>query len=108
MANKLFFDFKKKIKAKKYVVVTRWGYPFGGGEAYMRETLIWCRSQNMQCFWLSFTNEHNKPQQVLSVKETEDGYLSIVPPGGFSENTLGLWLDVLKPDIVHHQGHNRK
>jgi len=94
------------FEKKRYLVVTRWGYPFGGGEAYMRETLLWCLAQKMVCIWLSFTDAHNHPSLKLQVKMT-DGYLSIIPPGGFSETSLTFWLKTLRPDIVHHQGHNR-
>ena len=61
----------------------------------------------MQSYWLSFADSSNKPFETLHIK-TYDGHGTIIRiPGGFDVDKLTMWLYLLKPAIVHHQGHLR-
>lgn len=97
---------------KSYVVVTKWGYPFGGGEAFMYQSMKWALLMHMSATWLSFTAGNNNPHgKFRVVKATFDGVEGAARmvhiPGGFDERVLSLWLSLLQPDFVHHQGHER-
>jgi glycosyltransferase involved in cell wall biosynthesis len=95
------------LKNKIYVITTFWTYPFGGGEEIMYDTMEWAVEFGMSCYWLAFSNSHNKPFEELEVKYHTHGVIINIP-GGFSVQTLTDWLYLLKPDIVHHQGHMRE
>lgn len=101
------YDENDILKNKIYVITTFWTYPFGGGEEIMYDTMEWASSFGMRCFWLAFSNSHNKPFDELEVKYHEYGVIINIP-GGFSVQTLTDWLYLVKPDIVHHQGHMRE
>jgi glycosyltransferase involved in cell wall biosynthesis len=95
------------LSDKKYLVVTYWGYPFGGGEAFMYQSLKWATLDlNMQSFWLCFCGADNKPYDQFVVEKHPFGTL-IKVTGGFSEANLERWMRVIQPDVVHHQGHKR-
>ena len=120
------------LKGKRYCIVSKWCYPFGGGEEFLYQTMDWASNNGMECYWLSFT-KNNKPFDELDIKDAEkyssssatdgdskeqcvrihDGSSStpkgklINIPGSLTSQTLYNWLKLLKPDIVHHQGHDR-
>lgn len=98
---------KNVLKNKIYVITTLWSYPFGGGEEIMYDTMEWASSFGMRCFWLAFSDSNNKPFEELDVKYYQYGVILHIP-GGFSVQTLTDWLYLLRPDIVHHQGHMRE
>lgn len=94
----------------RYVVVSYWGYPFGGGEEYLLQTLKWALEWGMEACWIAFTDSYNKPYEHFSVSEVvynRRKAFRIHLPGGFSEDNLQSWLTLLRPDVVHHQGHFR-
>lgn len=97
------------LKKKVYVVVSIWSYPFGGGEEFLYQTMEWAHKLGMKAYWLSFTNPSidNKPFTDFAVTNYPFGNMISIPDG-FSEVTLTNWLKILRPDIVHHQGHFRK
>lgn len=91
------------------VIASLWGYPFGGGEEYLFQTGMWQKKNGINTFWLSFNSAiGNKPYDKLSVEKIDDKFIIIRVPGGFTKKTLYNWLKILKPDLVHHQGHLRK
>ena len=92
---------------KTIVILSYWSYPFGGGEEYLYQTAILCNKNNMKCYWLSFANANNKSYESLSI-EYVDGFYMIKIPNGYNETALYNWLKLLKPDLIHHQGHLRK
>ena len=94
------------LKKKRYVIVTKWGYPFGGGEAFMFQTIKWALSLGMEPFWISFCLADNRPYQEFS-SEKFGGANMIHIQNGFDPKILEMWLRFLKPHIVHHQGHLR-
>jgi glycosyltransferase involved in cell wall biosynthesis len=95
---------------RRYVVVSYWGYPFGGGEEFLLQSMAWGLEWGMQVCWLCFTNAQNVPYPRFSVEPVKKfgrtGYIIRVP-GGFSVAKLRYWLLLLGPDIIHHQGHKR-
>lgn len=87
-----------------YVLTSVWSFPFGGGEEYLYQTLKWT---NMQNYWISFSDAKNKPYDQLIIEKTE--YCTFIKlPGGFVEENLYNWLKLLKPTVIHHQGHMRE
>lgn len=34
----------------RYVIVTKWGYPFGGGEQFMLGTMLWATQHDMDAY----------------------------------------------------------
>jgi glycosyltransferase involved in cell wall biosynthesis len=95
------------LKDKIYVVASNWSYPFGGGEEFLYQTLQWALDLGMKCYWVCFSNAQNKPYEELLIEQSKYGKI-IKVPGGFSKESLHNWLKILKPDLVHHQGHLRK
>lgn len=98
---------KKSIFIGKiYLIVTYWTYPFGGGEEFMYDTMEWASNLGMKSYWLAFTDPKSQPFEEFKVRKNKFGDIIHVP-GGFSVETLSNWLYLIRPDIVHHQGHLR-
>jgi len=91
---------------KIYLITTLWSYPYGGGEEFMYDTMCYAHNLKMKVIWISFTNGINKNYTELKIKRTKYG-LIINIPGGFNINVLQEWIKLIKPDIIHHQGHKR-
>lgn len=91
---------------KRYVIVTKIGYPFGGGEEYLKQTMQWNSLLGISSYWICFTDAHFKPYN-FSIDKYDYGTI-IRLPGGFNLNVIKNWLILLKPDIVHQQGAHRK
>lgn len=88
------------------MAATLWDYPFGGGEEYIRQTMEWTKDK-MDNYWLSFSDPNNNAYTEFRV-EQKDCYVSINVPGGLNIATLVNWLKLLRPNVVHHQGHHHK
>lgn len=95
------------LKNKNYVIVSKWAYPYGGGEAFLYTTMEWASKLGMNVYWIAFTDGQNKNFNEFIFEEHKYGNILKIP-GGFSEKVLIDWLRLLNPDIVHHQGHLRK
>lgn len=104
---------------RPYVVVTKWAYPYGGGEQFMRQTMRMV--QPMHALWLAFYNARNepfertvcepmfddRPQEAVGDRDESAPSLLchvIKVGGGFSERRLYNWLRLLRPAVVHYQG----
>jgi glycosyltransferase involved in cell wall biosynthesis len=94
------------LKGKRYCIVSKWCYPFGGGEEFLYQTMEWAFNNGMECYWLTFT-KNNKPFEELIIENVGNYGKIIKIPDGLTSQTLYNWLKLLKPDIVHHQGHER-
>jgi glycosyltransferase involved in cell wall biosynthesis len=103
-----YLDIKEKsiFHDKIYLIVTYWSYPFGGGEEFMYDTMEWAHNLGMKCFWLSFCDAKNNEYPELKMSQQKYGKIIHIP-GGFSVETLSNWVYLIRPDIVHHQGHIR-
>ena len=95
------------FKNKVYVIVSKWGYPFGGGESFLYTTIEWATKLGMHSYWLCFTDAKNKNFEELTIEKLAGGYM-IKIPGGYNDNVLYNWLRLLNPHFVHHQGHMRR
>lgn len=95
------------LKNRTILILSFWGYPFGGGEEYLYQTAVWCVKMGMKCYWLSFSQSNNKEYSKLSIDKVNDFYM-IQVPGGFNEVNIYNWIKLINPDVVHHQGHLRE
>lgn len=95
------------MNGKNYVIVSKWGYPFGGGEEFLYQTMEYAYKLGMKSYWLSFYTSDNKCYDETEIITVKHGYFIRVS-GGFDKVVLHNWLRLLKPDIVHHQGHMRR
>ena len=101
-----------RTKINRLLLVTRWGWPFGGGEAFMKDSMKWCESNYTEVLWLAFMNASTQQKyteyQVNRLSETtaiiEIPNAIIVETGCINANVLIDWMKLLDPDIVHHQG----
>lgn len=96
----------KFLKNRTMLIVSLWGYPFGGGEEYLYQTALWSSNMGMKTYWLCFSSPESNYTEfsVISI----DGFKIIKIPGGFNPSIARAWIKILNPDIVHHQGHLRK
>lgn len=92
---------------KILLIVSYWGYPFGGGEEYLYQTAIWSTKEKIKTYWICFSDASNKKYDELSISDV-DGFKIIKIPNGFNKDVLCDWVRLINPDIVHHQGHLRK
>jgi glycosyltransferase involved in cell wall biosynthesis len=96
------------MKKIRYIIATNWCYPFGGGEEFMYQTMEWAVKQfNAECYWISFSSAKSKNHDKFEFIKDKYG-CHIYLQGGFNEKTLYMWLKILKPDLVHHQGNFRE
>lgn len=94
-------------RSQIYVILSKWGYPFGGGEEFLYTTMEWAKKLGMRPYWICFYGADNIAYKKLEINKIDSGYIIRVP-GGYSEKILTCWIKLLKPDFVHHQGHMRK
>ncbi len=94
------------LEKKRFLAISFHGRLSGGGNAFIEQTMQWCHKQGMQCAWIYFATFDNKPFEEFNCTQTKYGYLLQIPHG-FSQTVLEQWIDILRPDIVHHQGHKR-
>jgi glycosyltransferase involved in cell wall biosynthesis len=96
------------IGGRVYLIVTYWGYPFGGGEEFMYDTMEWASTNGMLCYWLSFVDgKTGKNYDETNIISTEHGTMINID-GGFDIQKLSNWIYLIRPDIVHQQGHFRE
>lgn len=98
---------------KRLLILSYWGYPFGGGEEYLYQTAIWAIKHNLEAYWLCFSNAKNNTLYKKFSIEKIDGFTIIKvpikdPDFNNSSNIIYNWIKLLKPNVVHHQGHYRK
>jgi len=95
------------LKNKRYVIVSNWTRPFGGGEEFLFQTMQWASQLGMKSYWIGFCNAKNEPFKEFELVVYDFGLILKIP-GGFSQKKTINWLKLLRPDIVHHQGQLRK
>lgn len=94
------------LENKIYLVVSKWAYPFGGGEEFLLQTMDWAKRLKMKTYWICFSDAKNEDFSHFILEVIYNGII-IKLPGGINETVIKNWLILLKPDIVHHQGHLR-
>lgn len=99
------------LNNKKLLNISYWGWPiFGGGEQYLFDCMKWAHNNGMDPYWICFANSNPKQKAEFdnfTVINTEYGTIMQIP-GGYSSDKLKMWLKLLKPDIVNHQGGYRR
>lgn len=94
------------MEGRTYLILSKWAYPFGGGEDFLYVTMEWANRIGMKAYWLCFTDAKNNNFKEFSVEKHKYGTI-IKLEGGFNVTTAKNWVKLLKPDIIHHQGHER-
>lgn len=99
------------MEGLRYVIVTNWAFPFGGGEAFMYQTMEWATAMGMKVFWVCFSKSDNKTferfEAVPAISRDGSGKrigTLLRVPGGLNEKAIQMWVTLLRADIVHHQG----
>lgn len=100
---------------RRLVILTNWGYPYGGGEAFLKDSVEWCRNMFTEIIWLSFMHwdaaAGHVPNQTFHVTASEaadECFAAVSAPGPMTREALDFWLGLLDPDVVHHQGSLRE
>lgn len=88
---------------RRYVIVSNWKYPFGGGEEFLFQTMSWAKQLGMKCYWLCFSTADNVPFKQFKIEKYSCGDILCLP-GGINSVTIYNWLKLINPDYVHHQG----
>jgi glycosyltransferase involved in cell wall biosynthesis len=96
------------LKGRIHLIVTNWGYPFGGGEDFMYQTMEWAHQFSMTTVWLCFACAKTRQNYERSEIATHPYGTVIKLTGGMSTETIALWIGLLRPAVVHHQGFGRK
>ena len=86
--------------------ISKWGYPFGGGEEFMYQSMRWAVEEGYETYWISFSDFRGNNWNVLESQKTKFGATLMNVPGGLSEETVMYWLKFLNPAFVHNQGHS--
>lgn len=95
------------LATKLFAVVSLRGYAMGGGgEMFLYQTLQYAKKFGMTCVWLSFTSNTLVPYPKTKIEFKEDIWFINIGEG-FNESVLDLWLKLLNPYVIHHQGHMR-
>lgn len=87
----------------RYLIVTKWSYPMGGGEEFMYQTMKWMTEEQHEVMWLSFTDKLNKEYDKFELIKDQFGDMLHVN-GGLTINNAIKWIELISPDVIHHQG----
>lgn len=90
-------------KDKIFLIITKWTFPFGGGEDFMKQT---CKLfTEYKIIWISFENVVSGPHMELKCTQYAT-YTELLLPKKNNEiqNIVKRWLLLLDPAIVHTQG----
>lgn len=85
------------------LIITRTGYPFGGGEDFLRQTIDMNMRLGMRTVWLSFCDKHQADHAQTLVGACDQG-LVIQQSGGWNLEAMTFWILYLHPLVVHTQG----
>lgn len=94
------------LDGRTYLIVSKWAYPFGGGEDFLYVTMEWASRAGLKAYWICFTDAKNNNFTEFSIEKHTYGTI-IKLEGGLDVSVVKNWIKLLKPDIVHHQGHER-
>lgn len=99
---------------RRLLLVTKWGWPFGGGEAFMKDSMRWCESSYTEVLWLTFMDATSRQKYgSYHVEKISDTMAIIKIPNAITdEGTIDAsvlidWIKLLDPDVIHHQGADR-
>ncbi|BAQ50173.1 MULTISPECIES: glycosyltransferase family 4 protein [Methylobacterium] len=106
--NYSFHEFTKVLPALRrlvpiYLIITKIGYPMGGGESFMHQTCRILSEFGVKCIWLSFADSKFIDYESESVTITPF-YVDIRYAGGMSHENISRAIRDLAPDVIHTQG----
>lgn len=90
-------------KKKRYLNIALWGFPpYGGGEYFLLDTMLWAKELDMDTFFLCFYDPTHGAFPKTNLLNNEYGWIvqSHLP----IEKCILHWLKEINPDIVHCQG----
>lgn len=85
------------------LIITRTGYPFGGGEDFLRQSIPMNTRLGLRTIWLAFCDRHQKDYEQTSIEACDEGLL-IRQSGGWNLDTMTYWILYVHPLVVHTQG----
>jgi glycosyltransferase involved in cell wall biosynthesis len=68
--------------------ITLRGYPFGGGEAFIKDSTGWASSRGYRSVWISFRDINFNLYTELKVETLDNGCLIMQIPGGDTEQSI--------------------
>lgn len=84
----------------------------GGGEKFLHQTAVWAIQTNLwNVVWISFVDHTLTPYEKFSISKSrinETSYIRYINIPGYDSDHLTSWLALLRPNVIHHQGHFRK
>ena len=102
----IYFCQEQKLQSMFAVVSLRGYENGGGGEMFLYQTMLYARENGYVPIWISFADNKLVPYQKTNLYNTENEWFLEVG-GGFSKDKLRMWVLILKPKMIHHQGHLR-
>lgn len=102
----------------RLLILTNWAYPYGGGEAFLKDSAEFLMKSAgdtyTEVLWLSFqyfsdmrVHVPHERFQVIPWPGFEMKAAFIHAPGPMTREKLALWVALLDPDVIHHQGSDR-
>lgn len=87
----------------RILFLTLWGYPFGGGEDFMYQSMAWFSDWGYDVYWISFSSQKSPYKTFEFIEEPGRGFRLHVP-GGWKNEYIAKWIWFLTPVAIHHQG----
>lgn len=81
-----------------FLVISRIGYPFGGGEQFLLQSAPLGKK-----IWVSFENKNRTSHSITRIYE-QYGVIFIDSAGGFQDMIVERWIRFFNPNMIHVQG----
>ena len=89
---------------KKLLWITKWAWPFGGGEETFFDLMMWgLKNTEYIIYWICFEDQISIFDKLKIIKMGDNGKILKVP-GGYSKQNIEAWVKLINPDLIHHQG----
>jgi glycosyltransferase involved in cell wall biosynthesis len=98
---------KFKYYKPNYCMITKLGYPMGGGESFMHQSCAILCEFGFENKWVSFTNKDGIPYDNDSIVQTPY-YIDIRVAGGLHESLINEAIRNHAADIIHTQGESNE
>ena len=97
------------LKGRILLIVTKWSYPFGGGEEFMYQSCEPSKAVGLIPVWVSFSDSANNNYKCSSARHDSDMDVFLIhASGGFTTENVEKYIRLFRPLMVHHQGVGRK
>jgi glycosyltransferase involved in cell wall biosynthesis len=89
----------------RYVIVSKWSYPGGGGESFLKDTVTVMEQMGAEVYWIA-REPHARNQRFTKFRVRRLGNKGclIEIPFEFNSRHFGKLLEMLQPSVVHTQG----